>query len=87
MIWPNMATMLCFLVTDIAVNRKTLQKALLNSVSRSFNRITIDGDRSTNDTALLMANGMIGNREITEKSRAYKDFSKMLDEVTMSSQN
>jgi glutamate N-acetyltransferase/amino-acid N-acetyltransferase len=82
MIWPNMATMLCFLMTDIAVNRKTLQKALLNSVNRSFNRITIDGDRSTNDTALLMANGMIGNREITEKSGAYKDFSKMLDEVT-----
>jgi len=82
MIWPNMATMLCFLMTDIAVNRKTLQKALLNSVNRSFNRITIDGDRSTNDTALLMANGMIGNPEITEKSGAYKDFSNMLDEVT-----
>jgi len=82
MIWPKMATMLCFLMTDIAVTRKTLQKALLNSVNRSFNRITIDGDRSTNDTALCMANGMLGNPEITESSRYYKHFSRTLEEVT-----
>jgi glutamate N-acetyltransferase/amino-acid N-acetyltransferase len=82
MIWPKMATMLCFLMTDIAVNRKALQRALLNSVNRSFNRITIDGDRSTNDTALCIANGMLGNAEITESSRYYKHFSRTLAEVT-----
>ncbi|MFZ5906038.1 MAG: bifunctional glutamate N-acetyltransferase/amino-acid acetyltransferase ArgJ [Nitrospirota bacterium] len=82
MIRPDMATMLCFLMTDIAVNRKTLQKSLLSSVGKSFNRVTIDGDMSTNDTALLMANGMLGNPEITEKSKAYGDFSETLDTVT-----
>jgi glutamate N-acetyltransferase / amino-acid N-acetyltransferase len=81
MICPKMATMLCFLMTDIAINRQTLQKALLNSVNRSFNRITIDGDMSTNDTALCMANGMLGNAEITESSRYYKHFSRTLAEV------
>ena len=61
MIAPNMATMLCFILTDMAVEKRALSKALKDSVSKSFNRITIDGDMSTNDTALIMANGMLGN--------------------------
>jgi len=82
MIAPNMATMLCFIMTDIAVEKRTLSNALKGSVKRSFNRITIDGDMSTNDTALIMANGMLGNTEITEKSASYTTFKEGLDEVT-----
>jgi len=82
MIAPNMATMLCFIVTDIAVEKRTLSRALSDSVKKSFNRITIDGDMSTNDTALMMANGMLGNTEITEKSASYKIFKDAVDEVT-----
>lgn len=82
MICPNMATMLCFIFTDLAVAQKTLNKALKDSVNKSFNRITIDGDMSTNDTVLIMANGMAGNSELTEKSADYKTFKKTLDEIT-----
>ncbi|TAL24690.1 MAG: bifunctional glutamate N-acetyltransferase/amino-acid acetyltransferase ArgJ [Nitrospirae bacterium] len=82
MICPNMATMLCFILTDIAVEEKTLNKALRDSVKKSFNRITIDGDMSTNDTALIMANGMLGNPELNEKSAAYEIFKKTLDKIT-----
>ena len=82
MIWPDMATMLCFIVTDVAVKQKTLHKALNDAVKKSFNRITIDGDRSTNDTALIIANGMLGNPQITEKSGTYPAFKKVLHEVT-----
>ncbi len=83
MIWPNMATMLCFLMTDIAVEQKTLNKTLKDAVKKSFNRITVDGDRSTNDTALFMSNGMLGNPLITEKSESYMAFRIAVDEVTM----
>jgi len=82
MICPDMATMLCFIVTDVAVKQKTLYKALNDAVKKSFNRITIDGDRSTNDTALIIANGMLGNPQITEKSGTYPAFKKVLHEVT-----
>lgn len=82
MICPNMATMLCFILTDLAVKQTTLNKALKDSVNKSFNRITIDGDMSTNDTVLIMANGMAGNSELTEKSPDYKTFKKTLDEIT-----
>ncbi|RJQ40256.1 MAG: bifunctional glutamate N-acetyltransferase/amino-acid acetyltransferase ArgJ [Nitrospiraceae bacterium] len=82
MIAPNMATMLCFILTDIAVEKRALSKALKDSVKKSFNRITIDGDMSTNDTALIMANGMLGNSEIKENSATYKIFKKALDEIT-----
>src|SRR3990172_7493426 len=61
MIAPNMATMLCFILTDIAIEQKTLHRTLKSSVNKSFNRITIDGDMSTNDTVLMMANGILGN--------------------------
>lgn len=83
MIWPDMATMLCFIMTDIAVNHKTLDKALNDAVKGSFNTITIDGDRSTNDTVLIMANGLLGNPQITEKSKSYIAFKKALSEVTL----
>src|SRR4030042_765295 len=83
MICPDRATMLCFIMTDIAVNQRTLDKILKESVEKSFNRITIDGDRSTNDTVLIMANGMIGNALITEKSESYIAFKKALHKVTL----
>jgi glutamate N-acetyltransferase / amino-acid N-acetyltransferase len=82
MICPHMATMLCFLMTDIAVNQMILDKALRDAVKRSFNRITVDGEMSTNDTVLIMANGMLGNAEITEKSKSYRVFQNALSDVT-----
>jgi glutamate N-acetyltransferase/amino-acid N-acetyltransferase len=82
MIAPNMATMLCFIVTDISVEKKTLQAALRNSVKKSFNRITIDGDMSTNDTALMMANGILGNKPLTSNSAEFPAFRKALDDLT-----
>lgn len=59
------ATMLCFLTTDAAIGRRDLKAALQNAVANSFNRITVDGDMSTNDTVLLLANGMAGNKPLT----------------------
>ena len=82
MIAPNMATMLCFILTDIAVEKKTLQAALRSSVRKSFNRITIDGDMSTNDTALMMANGILGNQPLTSDSAEFPAFRKVLDDLT-----
>ncbi|MFH1025999.1 MAG: bifunctional glutamate N-acetyltransferase/amino-acid acetyltransferase ArgJ [Nitrospirota bacterium] len=82
MICPHMATMLCFLMTDIAVNQRTLDKALCDAVKGSFNRITVDGDMSTNDTVLIMANGMLGNPVITGKSKSYRVFQDVLSDVT-----
>ena len=82
MIAPNMATMLCFILTDIAVEQKILNKTLKNSVNKSFNRITIDGDMSTNDTVLMMANGMLGNKPLTEKSESFQTFQRALDNLT-----
>ncbi|MBU0908626.1 MAG: bifunctional glutamate N-acetyltransferase/amino-acid acetyltransferase ArgJ [Proteobacteria bacterium] len=64
MIMPNMATMLSFIVTDAAVHASVLQEMLGQSVAKSFNAITVDGDTSTNDTVLLLANGKAGNAEI-----------------------
>ena len=64
MIEPNMATMLAFLLTDAAVERKALQAALKAAADQSFNRVSVDGDRSTNDTTLLLANGVAGNRPL-----------------------
>jgi glutamate N-acetyltransferase/amino-acid N-acetyltransferase len=83
MICPNMATMLSFILTDIAVERKALDRALLSAVKKSFNRLTIDGDMSTNDTVLLMANGVLGNPPVTEKNEDYLRFSKALSELTV----
>lgn len=65
MIHPNMATMLCFITTDVAVSGEMLQKALSFVTKKTFNRVSVDGDTSTNDMACVMANGMAGNAEIT----------------------
>jgi glutamate N-acetyltransferase / amino-acid N-acetyltransferase len=79
MIRPDMATMLCFVCTDIGMPSPLLQKALSQAVDRSFNRITIDGDTSTNDTVLLMANGQSG--AIVETAAQTASFQKRLDEL------
>jgi len=81
MICPDMATMLCFIMTDIAVSGRALGKALREAVKRSFNRITVDGDMSTNDTVLLMANGVLGNTVIDQKSQDYPFFKNALSYV------
>jgi len=81
MIYPDMATMLCFIMTDSAVEQKTLDKTLSDAVNITFNTITVDGDRSTNDTVLIMANGMAGNPPITEKSKSYDTFKNTLYNV------
>jgi glutamate N-acetyltransferase/amino-acid N-acetyltransferase len=82
MIAPNMATMLCFVMTDIAVEPKALKLALREAVEHSFNRITVDGDRSTNDTAFAMANGALGNTPVSADSRRFPGFRRALSEVT-----
>lgn len=75
MIAPNMATMLGFLLTDIAVTPDVLQAALVEAVEQSFNAVTVDGDTSTNDTVLAMASGCAGNRRITKTTgTAYTAF-------------
>ena len=78
MIAPNMATMLCFIGTDACIGRKALQSALRYAVERSFNSITVDGDTSTNDTVVLMANWMAGGSEIAEDSDAFLRFREAL---------
>ena len=88
MICPNMATMLAFIATDAAVEKKTLQTALKTAVDKSFNSITVDGDTSTNDTVLLLANGKAGNREVRSqesgvRSKDYKTFRNMLERVCL----
>ena len=82
MIEPNMATMLCFITTDAAVEPRALQSCLSAAVAESFNRITVDGDMSTNDTVLLMANGAAGNRRLGPKHRQWKAFVAAVNTVT-----
>ncbi|MDD4170913.1 MAG: bifunctional glutamate N-acetyltransferase/amino-acid acetyltransferase ArgJ [Syntrophomonas sp.] len=85
MIHPNMATMLCFITTDAAISSECLSKMLLDSTNRSFNMISVDRDTSTNDMALVLANGMAGNPRIKEpQSEAYKIMGAALDFVTIS---
>lgn len=74
MIHPNMGTMLCFLTTDCAISPEMIHEALLETAKVSFNRISVDGDTSTNDTCLVLANGLAGNAEITEKNDYYYAF-------------
>ena len=81
MINPSMATMLAFLVTDAAVKPQTLPALLAEGTDKSFNRITIDGDTSTNDTVLLLANGQAGNQPFSKKSVEMSRFKAMLFEV------
>jgi glutamate N-acetyltransferase/amino-acid N-acetyltransferase len=79
MIMPNMATMLCFIVSDIRIDSHDLNGVLSSSVETTFNRITVDGDTSTNDTVLVMANGMAGNTALTETDS--KGFARGLETV------
>ncbi|MFI3212390.1 MAG: bifunctional glutamate N-acetyltransferase/amino-acid acetyltransferase ArgJ [Eubacteriales bacterium] len=79
MIHPNMSTMLGFLTTDIAISKALLQEALSEVVVDTFNMVSVDGDTSTNDTLLVLANGMAGNVEITEKNEAYHVFASILE--------
>ena len=81
MICPDMATMLAFLFTDLAVERALLQKLLQEAVERSFNLITVDGDTSTNDTVLLLANGAAGLPEVAEGSALCRVFAELLGEA------
>jgi len=71
MIRPNMATMLCYITTDLAIDQKLLQEALSTVVETTFNMISIDGDMSTNDMVIVLANGEAGNAKVTEKSADY----------------
>ena len=74
MIHPNMGTMLCFITTDCAISPAMIREALLETAAVSFNRISVDGDTSTNDTCCVLANGLAGNAEITEKNDDYYAF-------------
>ena len=74
MIHPNMGTMLCFLTTDCAISPAMIKEALKETVKRTFNRISVDGDTSTNDTCSVLANGLAGNETITEKGPDYEAF-------------
>ena len=74
MIHPNMGTMLCFLTTDCAISPEMIRTALLETVNVSFNRISVDGDTSTNDSCMVLANGLAGNETITEKGEDYAVF-------------
>src|SRR5579871_3466201 len=83
MIHPNMATMLVYLLTDVAVSRPLLNEALREATETSFHRITVDGDVSTNDSVLLMANGACGNKIITTKNQDYQLFVEALKEICL----
>jgi len=81
MIDPNMATMLCFVTTDAAISKKLLQQATSDAVEQSFNRITIDGDMSTNDTVLVLANGAAGNTPLADGQPEFDRFQNALNHV------
>lgn len=83
MIHPNMGTMLCFLTTDCAISPAMIREALLETVAVSFNRISVDGDTSTNDTCCVLANGLAGNAEITEKGEDYAAFAEALKALSI----
>ncbi|MCL1836958.1 MAG: bifunctional glutamate N-acetyltransferase/amino-acid acetyltransferase ArgJ [Treponema sp.] len=79
MIHPNMATMLCFLTTDAAIPRELLEKSLRRATALSFNRLSVDGDTSTNDMAIILANGASGAPAIAEESAEYGIFAAALE--------
>ena len=79
MIHPNMATLLSFIATDAAISREWLDEALRRSVRRSFNRLTVDGDTSTNDTVIVMANGLAGNAPIVGAGPEFEAFAAALE--------
>lgn len=83
MIHPDLATMLAFITTDISIDKSLLQSALREAVNKSFNRISVDGDQSTNDTVFLLANGRAGNKKIKEKDEDYYAFLDALKETAV----
>ena len=83
MIHPNMATMLCFMTTDVAISSEMLQTALSFVTKKTFNRVSVDGDTSTNDMACIMANGFAGNNEITETNEGFITFQNNLYIIMM----
>jgi glutamate N-acetyltransferase/amino-acid N-acetyltransferase len=82
MIHPMMATMFCFVATDLAVEREGLQGAIRRAVTGSFNRISVDGDRSTSDTVIVIANGLAENRPLARGDRRLRPFQQALDALT-----
>ena len=78
MIHPNMGTMLAFLTTDAAVDKETLDRMLLEGVEDTFNMVSVDGDTSTNDSCLILCNGMAGNEPLTRESEDYPVFRETL---------
>jgi len=83
MIRPHMATMLAFITTDVDITPELLQTALRSSVNKSFNMMTVDGDMSTNDSAIVLATGAANNPKITQQNSAYQEFSAGLDYVAL----
>ena len=81
MIHPNMCTMLGFVTTDVCINKQLLQEALSQDVKDTYNMVSVDGDTSTNDTVLLLANGMAENPEISEKNEDYQKFCEALNYI------
>lgn len=81
MIHPNMATMLCFITSDVAIDQKALQNLLGKGISDTFNMISVDGDTSTNDSVIVLANGCAGNRTLDEESEGYDDFAQAFNLV------
>ncbi len=84
MIHPSLATMLCFIVTDASISAPMLRKSLLSAVDRSFNNITVDGETSTNDMVLCIANGAAGNKRPGAGSKEAKKFQACLDTIARS---
>lgn len=84
MVSPHLATMLSFITTDALIAKRDLKKALKDSVAKSFNMITIDGDMSTNDMVIILANGLAENEEIKEGEKSLKAFREALDFLTFS---
>ncbi len=83
MIHPNMATMLVFITTDVAIAPELLQKALSTDIASTFNMVSVDGDTSTNDMVTVLANGMAGNKIIDKEDENFAEFCKTLNSVTV----
>ncbi len=83
MIHPNMATMLVFITTDAAISPEMLQRALSSDIANTFNMVSVDGDTSTNDMVVVLANGAAGNEEVTAEGEDFETFMKALNTVTV----
>ncbi|MHC4552067.1 MAG: bifunctional glutamate N-acetyltransferase/amino-acid acetyltransferase ArgJ [Planctomycetota bacterium] len=82
MIGPNMATTISLITTDAAISKPLLGKALKNAIGMSLNRLTVDGHQSTNDTAMILASGLAGNKTIKKQDAGYRRFTRALNELT-----